>query len=100
MDAFSHCAPATRTATLQHQQMACMLRLLLPLQSKEKKRRGRKEKVTAEMRRQARKAREEKREEKAMAARKEREEIFEVRGCRVVQQHCDHAVAEMQQVQQ
>ena len=42
------------------------------------KRKGRKEKVTAEMKRAARKAREEKREEKAAAARKDREEIFEV----------------------
>lgn len=44
---------------------------------------GRKEKVTAEMRRQARKAREAAREEKAAADRKEREEIFEV-GHRII----------------
>jgi translation initiation factor IF-2 len=42
------------------------------------KRRGRKEKVTAEMRRKARQMRESERDEKAASERKEREEIFEV----------------------
>lgn len=43
-----------------------------------KQRKGRKEKVTAEMKRKARKEREEVREEKAARSRREREEIFEV----------------------
>ncbi|KAJ9508183.1 hypothetical protein QJQ45_021549, partial [Haematococcus lacustris] len=46
--------------------------------SKKPFKKGRKEKVTAEMRRAARKLREKARDEKAAAARKEKEEIFEV----------------------
>ncbi|KAJ9507639.1 hypothetical protein QJQ45_019178 [Haematococcus lacustris] len=46
--------------------------------SKKPFKKGRKEKVTAEMKRAARKLREKARDEKAAAARKEKEEIFEV----------------------